>query len=105
MRTNIARARACSEMLDKAIANCANRSLTTAQIIADLVDLAMAMRDAHRRGEALGLRDAEVASYDAIVQYAAAVFEMGDDTLTEIARQLVTAVRGSEAIDWNLKDS
>ena len=36
MRTNIAQARACSEMLDKAIANGANRSLTTAQIIVEL---------------------------------------------------------------------
>jgi type I restriction enzyme R subunit len=30
---------------------------------------------------------------------------MGDDTLKEIARQLVMAVRESATIDWNLKDS
>jgi type I restriction enzyme R subunit len=104
-RTNIVQARVFSEMLDKAIASYTNRSLTTAQIIAELVELAKAMRDAHRRGEALGLKDAEVAFYDAIVQNDTAVLEMGDDTLKEIARQLVKAVRESATIDWNLKDS
>ena len=105
IRTNIVQARIFSEMLDKAIASYTNRSLTTAQIIAELVELAKAMRDAHLRGEALGLKDDEVAFYDAIVQNDAAVLEMGDDTLKEIARQLVTAVRESATIDWNLKDS
>jgi type I restriction enzyme R subunit len=105
IRTNIVQARIFSEMLDKAIASYTNRSLTTAQIIAELVELAKAMRDAHRRGEALGLKDDEVAFYDAIVQNDAAVLEMGDETLKEIARQLVKAVRESASIDWNLKDS
>ena len=105
IRTNIVQARIFSEMLDKAIAAYTNRSLTTAQIIAELVELAKAMRDAHLRGEALGLKDDEVAFYDAIVQNDAAVLEMGDDTLKEIARQLVKAVRESATIDWNLKDS
>lgn len=104
-RTNIVQARIFSEMLDKAIASYTNRSLTTAQIIAELVELARAMRDAHRRGEQLGLKEDEVAFYDAIVQNDAAVLEMGDDMLKEIARQLVAAVRESATIDWNLKDS
>ena len=77
----------------------------SASSIVELVELAKAMRDAHLRGEALGLRDDEVAFYDAIVQNDAAVLEMGDDTLKEIARQLVKAVRESATIDWNLKDS
>ena len=105
IRTNIVQARIFSEMLDKAIAAYTNRSLTTAQIIAELVELAKVMRDAHLRGEALGLKDDEVAFYDAIVQNDAAVLEMGDDTLKEIARQLVKAIRESATIDWNLKDS
>ena len=105
VRTNIVQARVFSEMLDKAIASYTNRSLTTAQIIAELVELAKTMRDAHQRGEVLGLKTDEVAFYDAIVQNDAAVLEMGDDTLKEIARQLVAAVKESASIDWNLKDS
>ena len=104
-RTNIVQARMFSDMLDAAIASYTNRSLTTAQIIAELVELAKAMRDAHLRGEALGLRDDEMAFYDAVVQNDAAVMELGDEVLKEIARKLVKTVQESATIDWNLKDS
>jgi type I restriction enzyme R subunit len=63
------------------------------------------MRDAHRRGQELGLADDEVAFYDAIVQNAAAVLELGDDTPRRIARELVRSVRESATIGRNLKDS
>ncbi|CAB4584412.1 unannotated protein [freshwater metagenome] len=104
-RRNLVQARQFSELLDAAIAKYTNRSLTTAEIIAELVELAKQMRAAHHRGELLGLADDEVAFYDAIVQNDAAVMEMGDDTLKAIARDLVKAVRESASIDWNLKDT
>lgn len=63
------------------------------------------MRDQHNRHEQLGLSVAEAAFYDAIVQNDAAVLEMGDDTLKKMAAELVTSVRQSATIDWNLKDS
>jgi type I restriction enzyme, R subunit len=104
-RTNIVQARKFSEQLEAAINRYTNRSLTTAEIIAELVKLAKEMRDDEKRHEALGLRADEVAFYDAIVQNDAAVLEMGDETLKKIAHELVTAVRSSATIDWNLKDS
>jgi type I restriction enzyme R subunit len=104
-RKNVVQARQFSELLDAAIAKYTNRSLTTAEIIAELVELAKQMRDAHQRGEQLGLADDEVAFYDAIVQNDSAVLQLGDETLKTIARQLVKAIRESATIDWNLKDS
>lgn len=104
-RTNIVQARRFSEQLEEAINKYTNRSLTTADIITELVKLAKEMRDDQKRHEALGLRADEIAFYDAIVQNDAAVLEMGDDTLKKIAHDLVTAVRSSATIDWNLKDS
>jgi type I restriction enzyme R subunit len=104
-RKNIVQARLFSDLLEAAIATYTNRSLTTAEIIAQLVELAKQMRDAHHRGDALGLASDEVAFYDAIVQNDAAVLELGDETLKKIARDLVKAVRSSATIDWNLKDS
>lgn len=59
----------------------------------------------HATADALGLSDAEVAFYDAVVQNDAAVMELGDDTLKKIARGLVKAVQESATIDWNLKES
>jgi type I restriction enzyme R subunit len=104
-RRNIVQARLFSELLDAAIAKYTNRSLTTAEIIAELVELAKQMRDAQRRGELLGLADDEVAFYDAIMQNDSAVLELGDVTFKKIAHELVVAVRTSATIDWNLKES
>lgn len=104
-RTNLVQARKFSELLDEAINRYTNRSLTTAEIIAELVKLAKQMRDDQKRHEELGLSAAEVALYDAIAQNDAAVMHMGDETLKKIAVDLVWAVRTSVVIDWDQKES
>ena len=104
-RINIVQARLFSDLLDAAIAKYTNRSLTTAEIIAEMVELAKHLRDSHNRAAQLGLSDSEVAFYDAVVQNDSAVLQMGDETLKKIASELVKAVRESATIDWNLKDS
>ncbi|MCI2029721.1 MAG: type I restriction endonuclease subunit R, partial [Ancrocorticia sp.] len=104
-RTNIVQARKFSELLDEAINRYTNRSLSTAEIIAELVKLAKEMRDDHNRQEELGLSAAEIALYDAIAQNDAAVMQMGDATLKKIAVDLVWAVRSSVVIDWDQKES
>jgi type I restriction enzyme R subunit len=104
-RTNIVQARKFSEKLEEAIKRYTNRALTTAEIIAELVELAKQMRDQNNRHEALGMSVSEAALYDAISQNEAAVLEMGDETLKTIAIELVAAVQSSVTIDWNLKDS
>ncbi|QOD94080.1 type I restriction endonuclease subunit R [Chryseoglobus sp. 28M-23] len=104
-RTNLVQGRKFSEQLEEAINKYTNRSLTTAEIIAELVKLAKQMRDDAKRHEDLGLAEDEIAFYDAIATNDAAVLELGDDTLKKIAHELVSAVRVSATIDWNLKDS
>ncbi len=42
--------------------------------------------------------------WDTRVQNDSAVLEMGDHTLKKIASELVTAIRESVNIDWNLKE-
>lgn len=104
-RTNIVQGRKFSEQLEEAINRYTNRSLTTAEIIAELVELAKVIREQSSRHDQLGLTEAEAAFYDAIVQNDAAVLQMGDDTLKKIAAELVTSVRQNATIDWNLKES
>lgn len=104
-RTNLVQARRFSEQLEEAINRYTNRSLTTAEIIAELVKLAKDMRDQSKRHEGLGLSVTEAALYDAILQNDSAVLELGDETLKRIAIELVQAVRASATIDWNLKES
>lgn len=104
-RTNLVQARKFSELLDEAVKRYTNRSLTTAEIIVELVKLAKRLREAQNRHQELGLREDEVAFYDAVVQNDSAVLELGDETLKAIARDLVKSVRQSATIDWNLKES
>ena len=104
-RSNLVQSRKFSEQLEEAINKYTNRSLTTAEIIAELVALAKQMRDQAHRHEDLGLSEAEAAFYDAIVQNESAVLELGDDKLKKISVDLVASVRSSVTIDWNFKES
>ncbi len=104
-RSNLVQSRKFSEQLEEAINKYTNRSLTTAEIIAELVKLAKEMRDQAHRHEELGLSEAEAAFYDAIVQNEAAVLQMGDEKLKKISVDLVTSVQNSVTIDWNYKES
>jgi len=104
-RTNLVQSRKFSEQLEEAINKYTNRSLTTAEIINELVKLAKEMRDQAHRHTQLGLSEAEAAFYDAIVQNDAAVLQMGDDTLKKISIDVVWSIRNSVTIDWQYKDS
>lgn len=104
-RKNLVKSRKFSEMLTDAMKRYTNRSLTTAEIIAELVALAKDMRESQKRADELGLTDAEVALYDAIIQNDSAIMEMGDETLKIIARELVTTIQRSATIDWTLKET
>ena len=43
-----------------------NKSIETAQVIEELIELARIMREARQRGEELNLSEAELAFYDAL---------------------------------------
>lgn len=103
-RINVVQSRKFSEKLNEAILAYENRAMTTAQIIAHLVELAKEMRAESDRGEALGLGDAELAFYDAVVQNDVAVLELGDDRLKLIATELVRLLRDEVTIDWSVRD-
>ena len=92
-------------MLTEAVKRYTNRSLTTAEIIAELVALAKEMRGNQKRAAEFGLTDAEAALYDAIIQNDSAIMEMGGGTLKTSARELVDTIRRSATIDWTLKES
>lgn len=107
-RSNIVQAKKFSEMLDAALTKYTNRTLSTAEIIAELVKMAKEMKgktDVAKRAEELGLRVDEVAFYDAVAENESAVLELGDETLKKIVRELVMKIRNSVTIDWRNKES
>ncbi len=104
-RRNVVQARSFAEMLDQTVRRYANRAIAAAQVIEELIQLAREMREANARGEALGLSEDELAFYDALETNDSAVQVLGDDTLREIARELVETVRNNVRIDWTLREN
>ena len=74
-------------------------------MIEELIQLARDLREASARGEHLGLSDDEVAFYDALETNDSAVQVLGDETLRDIARELVDTVRRNVTIDWTLREN
>ena len=62
-RKNVVQSRQFSEMLEETIRKYQNRALQAAQVIQELIDLAKDLRQAHQRGEKLGLTEEELAFY------------------------------------------
>lgn len=104
-KKNLVQSRLFSEMLDESIRKYQNRSIETAAIIQELIDLARDMREAAKRGEKLGFTDEELAFYDALEVNDSAVKVLGDETLRIIARELVETVHKNTTIDWTVKES
>ena len=104
-RKNVVQARSFAEMLEETLRRYQNRAVEAAQVIEELIDLAREMREANARGDELGLSEDELAFYDALETNDSAVQVLGDDTLRDIARELVDTVRTNVTIDWTLREN
>ena len=104
-RKNLVQSRSFAEMLERTIRRYQNRTIEAAQVILELIELAREMREAKSRGEKLGLKEEEVAFYDALEVNDSAVKVLGDETLRTIARELVETVRRNVTIDWTVRES
>ena len=88
-RKNVVQARSFAEMLEQTIRRYQSRAVEAAQVIEELIGLARELREANARGEELGLSEDELAFYDALGVNDSAVQVLGDETLRDIARELV----------------
>jgi type I restriction enzyme R subunit len=105
MKKNVVQSRSFTEMLERTIRSYQNRTLESAEVIAELIKLAEEMREAQKRGEKLNLTEDEIAFYDALEVNDSAVQELGDDALKAIARELVDTVRKNTTIDWTVRET
>jgi len=104
-RSNVVQARAFSDRLSEAIGRYEQRATDTMEIIQALIELAKDMREARKRGEALGLSERELAFYDSLGTNDSAVKLMGDETLCAIAKELAQKVKEDATIDWQYRDT
>ncbi|MEY4563302.1 MAG: hypothetical protein RLZZ618_2579 [Pseudomonadota bacterium] len=103
--SNVVQEKKFSELLSNVIKRYQNRSIETAQVMEELVDMAKKFREAAARGETLGLNDDEVKFYDALVTNESAVRELSDETLKKIAHELTANLRMNISVDWSERES
>ncbi len=103
--TNLAQEKKFSELLANVIKRYQNRSIETAQVIEELIEMAKKFAAAGQRGDALGLNDDELAFYDALANNEASVRELGDEILAKIAHELTASLRANVSVDWSSRES
>jgi type I restriction enzyme R subunit len=92
-------------MLENTIKKYTNRSIETAEVIQELIDLAKKMKEEADKGKDLNLGEDEVAFYDALMVNDSAVKVLGDDILRKIAIELTETIHNNVTIDWTLRES
>lgn len=105
LKKNLVQSKLFSDMLEQSILKYQNRTLSAAQVITELIELAKEIRQANKRGEKLNLTEDELAFYDALETNDSAVKVLGDETLRQIAVELYRTVKGNATIDWTVKES
>lgn len=103
--SNVVQEKKFSELLGKVIQRYQNRSIETAQVMEELVDMARKFREAAHQGEQLGLSEDEVRFYDPLATNESAVRELTDETLKKIAHELTENLRQNLTVDWSERES
>lgn len=104
-RSNLVQSKKFREALEDAMLRYTNKAITTAEMIARLIDLAKSLREAQKHGQELGLSSEETAFYDALADNESARQAMQSDTLRLMARELTEMVKNMPKLDWTQRES
>ena len=106
VRGNVVRQRAFSERIAEIMHRYTNQQLTSAEVIAALVELAKDVAAEASRGQQFtpALSHDELAFFDAVASNESAVDAQGEGVLAEIARELVAVMRRDVRTDWTVRD-
>ena len=103
-KKRLVQSRSFEQMLNETIHRYKNRAIGTVEVIEELIKLARS-EEADKRGEELGLTEAELAFYEALEVNDSSVKILGDEVLRKIAHELVEQIRKNVTIDWTVKES
>ncbi|WP_182345753.1 type I restriction endonuclease subunit R [Tomitella gaofuii] len=103
---NIARQRAFSDRLRELMTRYTNSQLTSAEVIAALVEMAKEVSEEASRGQRFDppLGEFELSFYDSVALNPSAVEELGEGVLADIARDLVAVMRRDVRTDWTVRE-
>ncbi|MBK8468228.1 MAG: type I restriction endonuclease subunit R [Actinomycetales bacterium] len=104
--TNTLRQQAFSVRIAELMRKYTNQQLTSAEVIAELIELARDVVAEHHRGAKFSppLDQDELAYYDAVATNESAVDIMGAGVLADIARELVSVMRRDIRTDWTVRE-
>lgn len=94
-----------SDLLEAALNKYRNRTIETAQLIEELIELAKMINKQVEAGNTDGLSEEEVAFYDALEVNEAAVKEMKHEDLVRLAQELTKKVKENIKVDWSVRES
>jgi type I restriction enzyme R subunit len=97
---NIIKQKKFSELLKSAINRYSSKSITSTEVILELVELAKKIRSSKNRGQELGLNEEEEAFYDALIDDKSAVEIIGDELLKKMAHELSEIFKRNKFVDW-----
>ncbi|WP_456405994.1 type I restriction endonuclease subunit R [Thiolapillus sp.] len=104
-RTNLVQSKKFREALEDAMLRYTNKAISTAEMVARLIDLAKELRAAQQHGEELGLSAEETAFYDALAENGSAKKVIKSDTLRLMARELAETIKKMPKLDWTQRES
>ncbi|TYT20764.1 type I restriction endonuclease subunit R [Corynebacterium urealyticum] len=103
---NEVRAKQFSERIRELMNRYTNQQLTSAEVIAELIELSKEIVAESKRGESFNpaLSNDELAFYDVIADNGSTNGVLEDDVLAQIARDLVDTLRRDAKTDWTVRD-
>lgn len=104
-RTNLVQAERFSDRMQKIMNQYRNGLIKSAEVIDELIQMAMDIGAAQDEGESLGLTREEKAFYDALTKPDAVRDFYTNDQLKEMTRRLTDELRKSRTVDWQKKES
>ncbi len=105
MKSDVVSEKKYSERILEALRKYHNRAIETAQVIEELIQMAMDMAKDAEIAEKSGLNPDEIAFYRALIQNESAVRKLGDNNLRELAIFITNKLRKSTTVDWQVRDS
>ncbi|MEB3206881.1 MAG: type I restriction endonuclease subunit R [Vampirovibrionales bacterium] len=104
-KKNLVQGKTLMQMLEDSIKRYHNKSITSAEVIEELIDMAKHIQDIDKEPKKLGLTEYEYAFYTAVAENQSACELMQKEALRELAVVLAEKIRQNTSIDWTLKES
>jgi type I restriction enzyme R subunit len=100
---NIAQGKKFSEMLESVVKRYHNNQIDSAQVLAELSDIAKEMRLEDNKSEELGLTPAEYAFYSVLNENESTNF-LDDNKMKELIHTIVDVIRKNATVDWSKRE-